>query len=606
MEHVQSFSGFPALTDLQVFLASKKDTLFETSELYSSATNARIIDEELRKSRFRLFKDREIFDLVDQTVRWLNESDKEYCYQLRRDDITEIHYKKGDFFKKHKDYLSTTSNLVEEFTLILCVTPSERLGAIDGGETLIYPYASQKGVAFDTTTPGNGLLFRKDLEHAGNMLKAGEKHILTANLWATRKQASNQVLFVTFPSQDDDQGKKARSSLQQAANQETSYALPVDCLTGTMLEAHVRFFNQGYEQNEQELPLVVSYKCTNFTFDEFGTVFKILQRAYVHEEEIRQHAECIEFFGPFLVENLLVILSLETKEKSPVDKKVPAKKKVKTNNDADEADDLDVIVCENESRTQVVNEVARQLGFERYVPFKMLFVEGMTQSMGSMPDDSSTIPVTPVALLLGDYNHIFAIRKVGGNFNIDKCTLKEFHTKRNYWDGQNLEEWDEVHGLFGDDQYQEQWDFDAEGRGLGLKFALGEKHVHNKITRYVFGDHGGGIGTDCFRPLSRFSGAETDDDTEFDGEEPSASSLFHRDESGKATFTWEEADAASSFIASMDLDERVKACKFFATSCKCIISASSIFTLLSSFRHPEEALRPSSGVKRDGRLLVQH
>jgi hypothetical protein len=64
-----------------------------------------------------------------------------------------------------QDFLSVTSNLVEEFTLILCVTP-EGLGA-SGGETIIYPYASKKGTAYDTTTPGNGLLFRKDLEHAG-------------------------------------------------------------------------------------------------------------------------------------------------------------------------------------------------------------------------------------------------------------------------------------------------------------------------------------------------------------------------------------------------------------------------------------------------------
>jgi hypothetical protein len=104
----------------------------------------------------------------------------------------------------------------EEFTLILCVTP-DGLGNVVGGETLIYPCASQKGVPFDTTAPGNGLLFRRNLEHAGNVLKEGEKHILTANLWATRKQASNQVLFVTFPKVEDHNDDSSEASLQKVA-----------------------------------------------------------------------------------------------------------------------------------------------------------------------------------------------------------------------------------------------------------------------------------------------------------------------------------------------------------------------------------------------------
>jgi hypothetical protein len=39
--------------------------------------------------------------------------------------------------------------------------------------------------------------------------------------------------------------------------------------------------------------------------------------------------------------------------------------------------------------------------------------------------------------------------------------------------------------------------------------------------------------------------------------------LFHCNELGKATFTWEEATAASTdFVASMDIEEHVKACAF--------------------------------------------
>ena len=69
-----------------------------------------------------------------------------------------------------QDFLSITSNLIEEFTLILCVTP-KGIGS-SGGETIIYPYASEKGFAFETATSGNGLISRKDLEHAGRIVSS--------------------------------------------------------------------------------------------------------------------------------------------------------------------------------------------------------------------------------------------------------------------------------------------------------------------------------------------------------------------------------------------------------------------------------------------------
>jgi len=204
-------------------------------------------------------------------------------------------------FLNHRDYyISVTSNWWQTFVdSILCAAPGGRLyrEPATGGETLIFSYPSETGVA--------------DV--------GGEKHILTANLWATRKQASNLVLFVTFPpaqanqQQDrhdeddkddgDDTAQAAMMSLQHSARQDTSYALPVDSLKGTTLEAYVRFVNN--EQNDQELPTVVTtYHFTDFSFEALWTVAKILKRSYVHvhEEEIGRHAECIEFFGPFFVE----------------------------------------------------------------------------------------------------------------------------------------------------------------------------------------------------------------------------------------------------------------------------------------------------------------
>jgi hypothetical protein len=80
---------------------------------------------------------------------------------------------------------------------LVCVTPTDLAKDVEGGGTTIFTYGGAK--TFDTTSTGSGILFRKDLEHEGVELKAGEKHIITANIWATRKQQSGQVLLVTFP-----------------------------------------------------------------------------------------------------------------------------------------------------------------------------------------------------------------------------------------------------------------------------------------------------------------------------------------------------------------------------------------------------------------------
>ena len=506
----------------------------------------------------------------------------------------------------HQDYLSVTSNFVEEFTLILCVTDEKIAVAVQGGETLIYPYASEKGVAFDTVTPGKGLLFRKDLEHAGGLLKAGEKHILTANVWGIRKQTSDQVLFVTFPTAAADDEKESKpsasassstsaSGLKSVASQGFSYALPVDCLKGSMLDAHIRFVNQKYEQAGEDPPTIVTYHCSDFTYDEFGTVAKVLLRSYVQEDDISKHATALDFFGPFAAENLLVNLAVEQgKEEakdSEADEKTckrfvqptnvqniddPASKKAKSESSTGNQDDFGVIVCENESRLKVVYDVARTLGFNNYVPFKMIFVQGIF--LHGYYDNRVNIPVTPAGLVVGDYNHIYGIQNIGGQKNVGACTLEDYHTKHNYFSDANTPGWDEEKGtLFrhyddeGEevdyDYYERDYDklytFRSKPRGLGLKLALGDKDVRGAFSEYVLANphsehYCGGAEPDSFEPLVKFLEASTPKKKAATSP-PTATGLFHRDDAGKVTFTSEEAEAASQYIASMNLDERVKA-----------------------------------------------
>eukprot|EP00985_Skeletonema_marinoi_P005293 scaffold2282_cov136-Skeletonema_marinoi.AAC.3 len=508
MEHVHSFSGFPGLDKIRSYLTNDVDhPAFQKSELYSSKVDAKIVNEDLRRSQFRIFEGDALFDHVESVVSWLNDSDLTFVYQLRRDNITETRYEADGHFLKHKasdmymcinchllslnihigvftnnniqifsyaaqkqDFLSVTSNLVEEFTLILCVTP-EGLGA-SGGETIIYPYASKKGTAYDTTTPGNGLLFERilnmqllsfsarsiysksifisPLENTlGGVLKSEHKHILTANIIATRKQCSDQVLFVTFPSttvvgeekEENTKQEKSQSPgdiLQRMANQGSSYVLPVDCLKGSMLDAHVRFFNQPYDDEDEDPPKVITYHCSGFSYEEFGTVAKILLSSYIQEEDITKHAGCIDYFGPFTNEKLPVNLAAEKKEEEEEGRKkegesntevknckrfvqpsnatnaesmFSAEKKAKSDSSSGDVD-FGVIVCENESRTKAVCEISRVLGFSRYVPFKMVFVRGVT--LHGHYDRPESVPLTTAGLVVGDYNHIFALQNIGG------------------------------------------------------------------------------------------------------------------------------------------------------------------------------------------------
>ena len=86
-----------------------------TSDLYEYTRKK--IDEEIRKSQFKIFTDITLFDLVGLLVNKLNILDKNYTYTLLRNDITYIKYSEGDFFEDHADYLSFTSNEIEEFTM---------------------------------------------------------------------------------------------------------------------------------------------------------------------------------------------------------------------------------------------------------------------------------------------------------------------------------------------------------------------------------------------------------------------------------------------------------------------------------------------------------
>ena len=209
-EFVAELTSLPVAAIESLFTANTT-TPFQPSMLFDSAKESKFVDESLRSSEFRLFEDKRSFDTFDDSIMMhLNDPTKNPIaahkkFQLVRSDITEILYPIGGFFKKHKDFLSVTSNSITEFTLIVCLPVKGGSGddVVEGGETLIHVNGATLASKM-TTTPGNALLFRKDLEHEGAKLLKGGKRIITVNLWAIDKPSSSDVklgiLLVTFPS----------------------------------------------------------------------------------------------------------------------------------------------------------------------------------------------------------------------------------------------------------------------------------------------------------------------------------------------------------------------------------------------------------------------
>ncbi|CAB9515177.1 expressed unknown protein [Seminavis robusta] len=485
MDSVRFLTNRP-ITPFQEHLA-KCQQPFEKSLLYSSAKDEKFVDEDLRQSLFRAITDPKLMDLMDANiVSHLNQTDQSYQYTLCRNDITHIKYEEGGFFQRHKDYLSLTSNLIEEFTLLVCVTtPSSSSSNAQGGS-----------------------------RHEGCVLKKGTKHILTANLWAIRKQQSSQVLLVTFPNAN----AKAVSPMERAANASSSYVLPVDNLTG-MLKAHVEWANRAAERESKDPPAVVTYVCQDFSHEAFGVVVKIFNRCYHNKN----------------------------------DDSSPARKKHKEASD-DDTFDSDVIVCENEARMNAVCDVARSLN-EPYVPFKVLFVEGVLAYASSHGDGTSAveIPMTAGACLVGDYDNIFSLRLIGIS-SIKALSLKEIHTKR-YLTKRTIEHLakaDPGQLLSGEPFLLDRKDDLNIGLGLKVAFNYTNHDMKARVLNELLGEPGKRPGCvwsweDNVKYLPGVSPRSPD------------GGLFHRDSKGKIAFTSKQAEAASDFISSLELDERVKA-----------------------------------------------
>ena len=265
--------------------------------------------------------------------------------------------------------------------------------------------------------------------HEGRIIEAGEKHILSFNLWAMRKH-SGQVLLVTFPPAEEAASKlQGVEALHEAANDKSSYVLAVaDAKGSEMLAAHIEWVSGQAEGGD-----IIRHSCKLFTFEQFGTLFRVLTQSHISPTELAANKPVIDFYCPsFVYEHLLVDKASQPVASSPEVKSPEVVGGIKAACDFSAPSD-DIIVCESEERMRVVADLARTLQLP-YVPFKMIFVEGVLQTFGECGDDAFTLPLLPVWLSLGDHDSIFMFRNIAGLSPPKLMTLGELHAREKRFD----------------------------------------------------------------------------------------------------------------------------------------------------------------------------
>jgi len=190
MDLVREFDSLAASGPL-IDLVTKDESPWEPSHMYDRAAAESRVDPGLRRSSFKTLTSIEALDAAAALVQAVSEADDEYEFVLRRDDVTVLHYEDGGFFGAHSDYVTLTSNALEEFTLLLCLPTTDCVGG--GTRFLLNPRFSAVSTA--GVTPGHMVVFRKDIRHEALPVTSGIKEVVTLNLYGARRSDAGHALI---------------------------------------------------------------------------------------------------------------------------------------------------------------------------------------------------------------------------------------------------------------------------------------------------------------------------------------------------------------------------------------------------------------------------
>lgn len=337
------------------------------SRVYFTEDETLRVDHELRSSKFKTIEDKELFAIVDNYLELINKQDKFYNFSLVKNNLTVIDYKEGDFFDKHSDFLSLTSNFISEFTMILCLD-----GDCEGGETALHINDNFTYKSKNSKTTGSCILFRKDLTHEGCKIIKGHKKILTMNVNAFEK-SNGDILVVEFN------------------NTEEKYIIPKSNIMSqpSILQAML-------DNNK-----IQTLKLDNLPDDEifkshthFQIIYNILMKSYIDFDDFKKYKNVIEYYN-IDIENILIGKITDSNN---------AIKNISFNDD--------IIVFDNQNIKNFMTEIVKTKLLP-YIPVRILFVEGVHSYGGGM---SGTPPLKynmePVWCSAGDYNQILGYQKL--------------------------------------------------------------------------------------------------------------------------------------------------------------------------------------------------
>ena len=251
---------------------SGNTAVFVPSEVYNALSDEKTVKLELRNSTFRTLKDKALFDLCNKILDDINEknSHNKFKFLLFENDVMHIKYSEGEYFKVHEDYLSLNSNIIEEYSMIVCINAD-----CYGGETILHLNNNFKYSSKASVTPGSCLLFRKDIPHEGSVLKSGCKEIITLNLWKVLDESQRSVV-VKFNDSDKTCVIPENKIISNSEN--------------NLLKT---FLNTKIGSNKESK--VIFYKPLH-TYEEFLVIEKIYNGYAISPDEIYQYEEIIDFY----------------------------------------------------------------------------------------------------------------------------------------------------------------------------------------------------------------------------------------------------------------------------------------------------------------------
>lgn len=174
---------------------------FIKSQVYNVSEEKNEYNDDIRLSKKISINDPKIFDIFETLIISKINNSEDTNFILSRDEIDIIKYDKGDYFKKHQDFVKFNSNIIKSYAFILCLK-----GNNHEGFTKLFLSDNEIVDMYQTCTPGSALLFRNEIFHEGTKLDESIKIILKLNILGIKKKINitnyNDLLKIKFKEED--------------------------------------------------------------------------------------------------------------------------------------------------------------------------------------------------------------------------------------------------------------------------------------------------------------------------------------------------------------------------------------------------------------------